>query len=82
MAPGGCFYVVANQFLPYERVLREALGQVEEVTRREGFKVLLARAEKRLTRRWQSATDRRDRVPTAPPPLPPRPAKDRAGTRR
>lgn len=45
LAPGGRFYVVANEFLPYERVLRDALGEVEEVARRDGFKVLLGRAK-------------------------------------
>lgn len=45
LAPGGRFYVVANEFLPYERVLRDALGEVEEIARRDGFKVLLARAK-------------------------------------
>ncbi len=39
---GGRFYVVCNEFLPYERTLGQSL-RVEEVSRRDGFKVLLGR---------------------------------------
>lgn len=40
--PGGRLYVVCSEFLPYERVMEQALGPVVEVTRQGGFKVLLA----------------------------------------
>ncbi len=41
LQPGGRFYVVCSEFLPYERVMGEALPQVTEVARHGGFKVLL-----------------------------------------
>jgi 16S rRNA (guanine1207-N2)-methyltransferase len=40
----GRFYVVCNEFLPYERVMGETLSQVTEIARREGFKVLLGQS--------------------------------------
>ncbi len=41
LAPGGRFYVVCNEFLPYERVMKEGLERVVEVEKREGYKVIL-----------------------------------------
>ncbi len=39
---GGRFYLVANRFLPYERDLREAFGDLREVAGDRRYKVLLA----------------------------------------
>ncbi|HEX2864904.1 MAG TPA: methyltransferase, partial [Deinococcales bacterium] len=43
LAPGGEFWLVANDFLPYEPLLR-AIGPVGTAARSGGFKVLLAAA--------------------------------------
>jgi 16S rRNA (guanine1207-N2)-methyltransferase len=40
---GGRLFMVANVALPYERVLAPAFAGFEELCRRDGFKVLLAR---------------------------------------
>lgn len=42
LAPGGQLYLVANEPLPYEAPLR-VVGEVTELVREAGFKVLLAR---------------------------------------
>ncbi|MCD6290221.1 MAG: methyltransferase [Anaerolineae bacterium] len=40
---GGCFYLVCNQFIPYERVIECEFGRCETVARTRGFKLLMAR---------------------------------------
>jgi 16S rRNA (guanine1207-N2)-methyltransferase len=42
LAPGGRFYLVANQFLRYEPAMREAFGNVTTVANDSKYKVLLA----------------------------------------
>jgi 16S rRNA (guanine1207-N2)-methyltransferase len=42
LAPGGRFLLVANRFLPYERNMLEAFGNVREVAGDGRYKVLLA----------------------------------------
>jgi 16S rRNA (guanine1207-N2)-methyltransferase len=52
LRPGGELYLVANHFLPYERLLGQlfgpstgtGIGTVREIARADGFKVLWARA--------------------------------------
>src|SRR6185503_7360853 len=41
LRPGGRFYLVANRFLPYERDMLEAFGNVHEVAGDGRYKVLL-----------------------------------------
>lgn len=43
LKPAGRLYVVCDLSLPYEKILEETLAEVKEVTRRDGFKVLLGR---------------------------------------
>jgi 16S rRNA (guanine1207-N2)-methyltransferase len=42
LRPGGRFYIVANRFLPYERAISAAFGNVLEVAGDNRYKVLLA----------------------------------------
>jgi 16S rRNA (guanine1207-N2)-methyltransferase len=46
---GGRLYIVANRFLPYERDLREAFGDLREVAGDRRYKVLLAVRSSRET---------------------------------
>jgi 16S rRNA (guanine1207-N2)-methyltransferase len=43
LKPGGEFFMVANETLPYERVLEASFGSYERVATGNGFKVLKAR---------------------------------------
>jgi 16S rRNA (guanine1207-N2)-methyltransferase len=45
LAPGGHFLLVANRFLPYERDMLEAFGNVQEVAGDRRYKVLFAAHE-------------------------------------
>ncbi|NOZ27200.1 MAG: class I SAM-dependent methyltransferase [Chloroflexi bacterium] len=40
---GGRFYLVCNQFIPYERIMEREFGRCEVVARTRGFKLLLSR---------------------------------------
>ncbi|HEY66506.1 MAG TPA: methyltransferase [Caldilineae bacterium] len=40
---GGRFYLVCNQFIPYERIIEREFGRCEVIARTRGFKLLLAR---------------------------------------
>jgi 16S rRNA (guanine1207-N2)-methyltransferase len=42
LAPGGRFYLVANQFLRYEPAMRDAFGSVTTLVQDRKYKVLLA----------------------------------------
>jgi 16S rRNA (guanine1207-N2)-methyltransferase len=44
LRPGGRFWLVANRHLPYEAALAAGFATVREVARRDGFKVIEARA--------------------------------------
>ena len=52
LVPGGTLMVVANRLLPYEEKLTAALGEVERLVDRDGFKVL------RIVRRSASSRNR------------------------
>jgi 16S rRNA (guanine1207-N2)-methyltransferase len=44
LRPGGRFYIVANAFLPYQRVMARVFDAVETVTTTPGYRVLCGRA--------------------------------------
>lgn len=44
LRPGGSFWLVANRHLPYESALAAGFARVREIARRDGFKVIEARA--------------------------------------
>lgn len=43
LRPGGRLFLVANRFLPYERLIRDTLGEVGQAYEDRSFKVLTAR---------------------------------------
>ena len=43
LRPGGDLWLVANNQIPYEHVLREKFGEFERVVARDGFKILKAK---------------------------------------